>query len=36
VLKLFRITGLHEVFSIYKSVSQAVAAGSLPSPSTPN
>ncbi|MGX7681372.1 STAS domain-containing protein [Jatrophihabitans sp. DSM 45814] len=34
LLKLFRITGLHEVFSIYSSVSEAAGAdatGSLPS-----
>jgi anti-sigma B factor antagonist len=31
LLKLFRITGLHEVFSIFPTVPQAVAAGTLPS-----
>jgi anti-sigma B factor antagonist len=34
LLKLFRITGLHEVFAIFDSVARAVAAGtsgSLPS-----
>jgi anti-sigma B factor antagonist len=31
LLKLFRITGLHEVFSIYPTVEAAVGAGSLPS-----
>lgn len=32
LLKLFRITGLHEVFTIRESVSQALASsGSLPS-----
>jgi anti-sigma B factor antagonist len=30
VLKLFRITGLDEVFSIFNSVPLAVAAGSNP------
>jgi anti-sigma B factor antagonist len=31
VLKLFRITGLDGVFSLFETVPQAVAAGSLPS-----
>jgi anti-sigma B factor antagonist len=34
LLKLFRITGLHEVFAIYDSVAEAVAAGAQPSATT--
>ena len=30
LLKLFRITGLHEVFSIYPTIEDAVAAAELP------